>query len=385
MHFKSKSILSLLLITIPSSLAAVNGRCSGRNGICISTANCGAYGGKSYTGKCPSDPNDIKCCDDIVCKAGDGRSGSCMFSNQCDTNTNDLISGKCPGGNDFKCCVKKQTSSSGPECTYDGLKGTCMNVSSCNGFRVAGLCPGSNNIQCCLPINPCENNGTSGQCIPTNQCSTNNMVSGKCPGGNSIKCCLPSTQNCVTPNHSTIASAAVAYAWETKDKGKANNGTQLYRAVKDAIFPNDKYYQSCDRGAATAIRWSGADDGFPAGSTSTQDEYLKNKPDLWTFIGRYDDNYQNLVPGDVIITTADRRISVKGVGHIILYVGNEEIRKKYPNSSAEFVSASLNSRSPGCGDNVKQYIGDGYHVYRYKGNYSGNGKNAYNGCASGTN
>jgi len=385
MHFKTKVVLSLL-ITIPSSLAAVNGKCSGRNGICISTANCGAYGGKSYTGKCPSDPNDIKCCDNITCKADNGRSGSCMFTSQCDTNKNDLISGKCPGGSDFKCCVKKPPTSPEPECTYDGLKGTCKNVSSCNGFRVAGLCPGSDNIQCCLPKKSCESNGTSGQCIPTNQCTTNNMVSGKCPGGSSIKCCLSKPQSCVTPNHSTIASAAVAFAWETKDKGRNNDGTQLYRAVKKAVIPGDKdkYFRSCDRAVAAAVRWSGADDNFPDGGPNYQDQYLQRKTDLWTFVGKYDTNYQKLKPGDIAVTTTDRRVSNLFHGHIILYAGNEEIRKKYPNSSAEFVSASSDERSPGCGDNARKYIGDGYYIYRYKGNYSGNGKNAYTGCASGT-
>ena len=61
------------------------------------------------------------------------------------------------------------------------------------------------------------------------------------------------------PNNGTLADAAVAYAWETKEMGNGNDGTQLYRAVKDAVAPNDTWiYQSCDRGVATAVRWSGA-------------------------------------------------------------------------------------------------------------------------------
>jgi len=182
-------------------------------------------------------------------------------------------------------------------------------------------------------------------------------------------------------DHSTLAAAAVAYAWGTISEGKSNDGTQLYRAVKDAIFPGDIYYQSCDRGVATAVRWSGADDSFPVGNTGTQDNYLKNS-NLWTFIGNYDQSYNELKPGDIVITIPERRGTTHG--HIVLYVGNAEIRKKYPNSNAEFVSASLGERSPGCGDNKNAYIGGGYHIYRYNGNYSGNDKNAYTGCASGT-
>ena len=67
-----------------------------------------------------------------------------------------------------------------------------------------------------------------------------------------------------------------------------------------------------------------------------------------------------------------------------MFVGNEAVRKKYPNSDAEFVSASYLTRSPGCGDHPPAYVGDGYHIYRYIGNYDGQLKNAYNGSASGT-
>ena len=109
MHFISKLIL-ILLAVVSSTLAAVNGRCSGRNGICISTANCAKYNGVSFSGKCPSDANDINCCDNIPCRADDGRTGSCVFSNQCSGST---VGGKCPGGTDFKCCLTTPPPSNG--------------------------------------------------------------------------------------------------------------------------------------------------------------------------------------------------------------------------------------------------------------------------------
>jgi len=101
MRFNSKLVLSVLA-TVPSTLAAVNGRCTGKTGICISTGTCSNYGGTSVVGKCPNDPNDIRCCDSIPCRADDGRQGNCVFTNECG---GDMISGKCPGGNDFKCCI----------------------------------------------------------------------------------------------------------------------------------------------------------------------------------------------------------------------------------------------------------------------------------------
>ena len=111
MNFNSKLII-VLLVTIPTIFAYVNGECNGRSGICINTNTCSSYGGQSFSGNCPSDPNSIKCCDNIPCSADDGRGGSCIFSGQCNGET---FRGKCPGGNDFICCVGKGGSSSGKE------------------------------------------------------------------------------------------------------------------------------------------------------------------------------------------------------------------------------------------------------------------------------
>ena len=191
MCFNSKLFLTLLaIVTIPFAFAAINGKCSDRNGICISTANCSKYKGQSFTGKCPNDANDIRCCDNIPCKADDGRTGNCVFNNQC---SGEAISGKCPGGSDFKCCVQKPVDI---PCSYDGLNGSCKNINNCDGFIVSGRCSGGNDIKCCLPKNTCnDGNGTNGLCIPTVQCNTGNTISNKCSGGSSIKCCLSSTPN----------------------------------------------------------------------------------------------------------------------------------------------------------------------------------------------
>ena len=151
MHFNSKLFLTLLA-TISTIFAATNDKCSGRSGICISTSTCSNYGGTSYTGKCPNDPNDVRCCDNIPCTA-DGKSGNCVFTSQCDGET---YSGKCPGGNDFKCCVGKiteiDTTYNGP-CTGGG--GSCINIDkfTCDTQTVAGKCPGPNNVRCCVAGN----------------------------------------------------------------------------------------------------------------------------------------------------------------------------------------------------------------------------------------
>lgn len=144
MYFNSKLILALLVI-VPYTFAELNGRCSGRNGICVSTTTCSSYSGVSYTGKCPYDSNDIKCCDNIPCTASDGRKGNCVFTDQC---SGDMISGKCPGGTDFKCCVPNNYVGS----SCKGVEGTCINVNNqgCSTEVVTGKCDGPSNIKCCL-------------------------------------------------------------------------------------------------------------------------------------------------------------------------------------------------------------------------------------------
>ena len=158
MHFDSKLVLILLSI-ISTTFAKLNGQCSGRSGICIKTGTCSNYGGESFSGKCPSDPNDVKCCDNIPCSAN-GKSGQCLFTSQC---SGESVSGKCPGGTDFKCCLSggdsptpTPTPTPGKDDTYNGPcsggGGACINtnVVSCDTKTVTGKCQGPSNVKCCV-------------------------------------------------------------------------------------------------------------------------------------------------------------------------------------------------------------------------------------------
>ena len=105
----SKFIL-ILLAVISITFSFINGPCTGITGICIDSDLCKSYGGTFYSGKCPNDPDDIKCCDKIPCKADDGRNGECKFIKQCKGNT---VIHKCPGEDDFKCCLFEGSSNGG--------------------------------------------------------------------------------------------------------------------------------------------------------------------------------------------------------------------------------------------------------------------------------
>ena len=75
-------------------MSSLDGQCNGKNGICIHTSTCSNYGGQTSSGNCPTDPSDVKCCDNIPCSAN-GKSGKCLFRSQC---SGEIADGLCPGG-----------------------------------------------------------------------------------------------------------------------------------------------------------------------------------------------------------------------------------------------------------------------------------------------
>ena len=121
-----------------------------------------------------------------------------------------------------------------------------------------------------------------------------------------------------------IANAAALIAWPYKTSSY-NDGTLCYKDIHDATLKNDTIYMSCDRTAATAIRWSGCDDNFPGGNTLIQIEYLISSP-RWTEID-WGGDINQLQPGDVLIRKDSLAPSSDyesdGMAHhILIFVGN---------------------------------------------------------------
>jgi hypothetical protein len=171
---------------------------------------------------------------------------------------------------------------------------------------------------------------------------------GASAGDNAVASKLKSCVRSMKYDNSTLANAAVSYAYETKDEGRGNNGTPLYQRVHDVIWGAGDIYQSCDRGVATAVRWSGTDEEFPAGNTNAQLAYMTSS-DKWTKVGGASSvKMSDLMPGDVFCIK----------GHVFMYVGHEAVAAKYPNtaSNIDSVSASHNQRSPGCGNDANDII-----------------------------
>ena len=159
----------------------------------------------------------------------------------------------------------------------------------------------------------------------------------------------------------TLYKAALSYAYDTWQEGNGNNGTELYQSLHKAIFPGDPYFMSCDRGVATAVRWSGSDDDYPAGDTTQQGQYLSTSPKWERVIDHYaDSDYSKLKPGDIFVTKTN--------GHTFMFTGVEATMEMHPKAveGSDNVSASFGERSPGIsvmGDYAKQDTRP-YDVYR---------------------
>ena len=161
-------------------------------------------------------------------------------------------------------------------------------------------------------------------------------------------------------DNSSLANAAVSFAWPTKDQSH-NNGTNLYQTVHDGIWPRDLIYKACDRCVAMAVLWSGTDDNYPTG-TPQQLSYLQSSG-KWELVGMSDSlSIDDLAPGDIFVRN----------GHTWVYVGTEAIEKAYTGEAtpgSDSVSASLNDRSAACGPDTSHCRGNGGKDYENKGPY----------------
>lgn len=149
-------------------------------------------------------------------------------------------------------------------------------------------------------------------------------------------------------DNSTLVNAAISYAWPYNDQGKGNDGTDIYKYLhKEVLGESDNYFASCDRTVATAVRWSGTDDTYPAGGVSNQLEYLQGQGgSKWTKVD-YNGDKSKLQPGDILLRTTG------GVSHTVMYVGEDAVKEVWGEGNyepqGEIVSGSLNDRSPTVG------------------------------------
>lgn len=159
-------------------------------------------------------------------------------------------------------------------------------------------------------------------------------------------------------DNSSIAMAAVSFAYANERLASNNNGTALWQKLMKGIFPGDKYFMSCDRTVAVAVRWSGVDIDYPIGAVFHQEKYLQTSP-KWERVD-WGGDVNKLQPGDIFI-----RYVHEVDEHTLIYAGRDAVKAKFPNSPSTFVTVngSYMQRSPGCGE-IYQNLIDNYSVYR---------------------
>lgn len=182
-------------------------------------------------------------------------------------------------------------------------------------------------------------------------------------------------------SNETIADAALSMAYDPTNKnatlnvtikhsdGKSHNmpflATKVYAMVHDNVNPGCSY-ADCGKCAATAVRWAGADDNYPASGTSGQLHYLERMSRTttkWLFVGTTE-TPALLEPGDVLLVGPSTGGNFS-YGHTAIYVGSEKIQEKFPGTNPDFevVSGSLRSYTP--------------KLVKLKGEYTGGSKHGY--------
>ena len=111
-----------------------------------------------------------------------------------------------------------------------------------------------------------------------------------------------------------------------------------FEKIMDAVIndqkPGNRAYGSCAQAAGGIIR-AVVDPDFNTSNPEGQLEYLDKNTDKWTMVKKLKpgDNLNKLCePGDLLVTD-------EGWTHTMIYVGNDEVRKKFPNSTGNIFQA----------------------------------------------
>lgn len=171
-------------------------------------------------------------------------------------------------------------------------------------------------------------------------------------------------------NNSSIAKAAISFAWDSRELAMNNNGTSLYQLVANECNVGHPY-QECAAVVASAVRWSGADDDYPAHAVAAQLEYVESSSQ-WIEIpwDASANQISNLKPGDIFIIQ-------DGASHTFVYCGEklvDEVRdwKDTPMDTVagSFSEDGVDGRSAGLEDHFKKSNGGqsmpqaAYRVFR---------------------
>ena len=193
-------------------------------------------------------------------------------------------------------------------------------------------------------------------------------ITAKTSNGKTATCTITVKDQKITGGQA-IAEAAVKLACTAAPKGRFfvsspksivyNNNTKAYIDAHKKLT-NYVYYASCDIAPAVAIRYAGVDKTMEYKTVPNIWRYLKASKN-WKNVGTYvrgNANKSKLQPGDILISSQ----------HNSLYVGKSAVKKKYPNSNADFYEAGYDTKYyPYLCDSEKdkRYWGNTFTIFRH--------------------
>ena len=108
---------------------------------------------------------------------------------------------------------------------------------------------------------------------------------------------------------------------------------------------NNNAYGSCAQAAGGIIRAT-VDPDFATGCPCAELRYLLNNPEKWQQVGQVNPGEKRsskCQPGDLLVGADSPNSSCSSCsGHIMIYVGNELAKKKFPNTDADVFEAGYN-------------------------------------------
>ncbi len=129
-----------------------------------------------------------------------------------------------------------------------------------------------------------------------------------------------------------IAVAALLFAYENVDDSVGNSGTYLYRKVLTKFCPSIKTFRSCASAVSAAINGARVSDIESASVAGMVSAFKAD--DEWHNLGKLPE--ERMKPGDIILIkrTGGQR------NHVQVWLGNDVVRRRFPNSTGNSVSAS---------------------------------------------
>lgn len=133
-----------------------------------------------------------------------------------------------------------------------------------------------------------------------------------------------------------IAQTAVNFSWPTREEGKKKIANPAYAEAVEKFGPVPFGGADCGGFVGIVMHASGADTNYPKSYTPTQEQYVRDNPELYDVVDSVSST-EDLLPGDIMIVNSGSGSGSSG--HTYIFVGAQ------PDGN-DIAHASMNERMP---------------------------------------